>query len=208
MSEEEFQQEVEAEVLEPATLTKETPVIVNMPAGDAKIARGQALIRSMLEKKSIKQVERKEALIAEENINEVGLEAILSRDDLQYYNEKKEFYLRHYPELVDPFDQDDMYHMIIEDIFLRNLLKRKKKHPNADISKEWSDSSKRHGEFKKSLAMRRMDRNKSKDKKQVLNIANLSLNFSDKGKFSAMEERARAMEAEEQGLTDSGKVTE
>ena len=88
-------------------------------------------------------------------------------------------------------------------MFQRNLLKRKKKHPNLDITKDYESSVKRQNDFKKSLSMRRADRVKAKQTGgSKINIAKISMSFTDEGKMVEMHRRLESMREEEQGLSN------
>lgn len=169
------------------------------------------LIKGLVAEKSIRiNTSKKELLLSKENLNERDLPSILVRDDQNFYMEKKALYLESYPDLAeDPFDLDDLHSMIMEQIFQRNLMRKKKKHPFADIEKEYENSKKREGEFKKSLSVRRTDRFKQKgEKKQQVNIANLSVHFQDAEKMKAFEDRAKELKRENEEFGDSEKVFE
>ncbi len=182
----------------PVILDKDTTIVVNMPLPSVK---GQMQVKKMLEAISIKKEETKKALIEQNNINEIDLKALLSKENYEFYQEKKYVYLEAYPDLTDPFDLDDLDLMIMEQILRRDLWKRKKKYPTIDISKDYENSVKRQLELKKSLSLRRTDRVKEKGQtKQTLNISNLSLHFSDKNNMDKMELELRKERAEEDKL--------
>jgi len=163
-------------------------------------AKGVSALRVASENRALKKRE----LVESDNINEVDLETILTKDDHLFYQEKKRLYIEAYPDLgTDPFDLDDLHLMLMEQVFQRNLLKRKKKHPTVDIAKDYQDSVKRQGEFKKSLSMRRTDRVKNKQGTgPKINIANLSLNFNNPSKLNEMQKRVLDLQTEEEGLVN------
>lgn len=185
-------------------------VIVSTPNADATKAAALVKIKRMIEQKEVKVIEEKKALIDQGNLNEVDLKTLLTKDDQEFYYEKKKQYLDKYPDLGDdPFDMDDLHDMIMEQIIQRTLLRKKKIRPTADISKEYESSKKRQADAKRSLSMRRTDRVKTKgEKKQVLNIANLSMNFSDPDKGRVLLDRLKELRQEENTLDDSEKVVE
>lgn len=184
-------------------------VILSDPIADAMTQR----VKKMISAKSVQvAVKRKTLLFDKENLNEKDLVNILGREDQEFYHEKKELYIESYPDLAeDPFDLDDLHSMIMEQIFQRNLMRKKKKHPFSDIEKEYESSTKRQNELKKSLSVRRTDRVKQKDgKKQQINIANLSVQFQDPDKLREFSERAMLLKEEEMqsGLLGPGKAWE
>ncbi len=187
-----------------------TRVIVSTPEADGKKASMIAKAQKMIEAKEIKVLDARKEAIADGSINEIDLKMLLTKDDQEFYQEKKAQYLAAYPDLgSDPFDMDDLHLMIMEQIMQRTMLRRKKTRPTIDISKEYAESVKRQSEAKRSLSMRRTDRVKEKgSKKQTLNIANLSVQFSDVDKGKIMLDRINKMRLEETVLDDPEKVTE
>ncbi len=186
-------------------------VIVTTPEMDKHNTLALSRIQKLIEAKEVKVIETRKALIEQGNINEIDLKTLLTKDDQEFYNEKKIQYLKAYPDLEnDPFDMDDLHQMIMEQIIQRTLLRKKKKAPTADISKEYAESVKRQGEAKRSLSMRRTDRIKDKNTgKKVLNIASLSLNFSDADRGKILLDRIKEMRKEEEYLdNDEEKVSE
>lgn len=181
-------------VAAPINITPEVQVKL-----EGATARGMALLNSSLERRQEKKKE-----LSQPSLNEVDLNVILSKDDNLFYQEKKASYLEAYPDLGnDPFDLDDLHLMIMEQVFQRNLLKRKKKHPNLDITKDYESSVKRQNDFKKSLSMRRADRVKAKQTGgPKINIAKISMSFTDEGKMVEMHRRLESMREEEQGLSN------
>lgn len=165
------------------------------------LSRAEKLIKA----KSVQLVEEKHVAIMSNNLNEVDLSGVLSKDDFAFYMQKKSEYVVAYPDLEnDPFDLDDLHLLIIEHIMLRNLLKRKKKTPSIDIGKDYTDCTKRINELKKSLSMRRTDRIKTKsEKKQQINIAHMSVVMSDPKKAAELDAKLQAFRAEESRLLDS-----
>jgi hypothetical protein len=196
--------ENENEVLIPEVIQQpqRTQVVVEI----ASVNKMQQIARKVLKENEVRKEEEKQKLIEEGNMNELDLKTLLSREDYNFYYEKKLMYLNEYPELTDPFDQDDLHHMIMEQIFQRNMLKKKKKVPSANIMKEYQESVKRENDFKKSLSMRRTDRVKGKDVKQVVNIAELSVRFEDKGELAAMQQRVMQARQEEAILRQNEKA--
>lgn len=196
--------ENESEVLVPEIIQQpqRTQVVVEI----ASVNKMQQIARKVLKENEVRKEEEKQKLIEEGNMNELDLKTLLSREDYNFYYEKKLIYLNEYPELTDPFDQDDLHHMIMEQIFQRNMLKKKKKVPSANIMKEYQESVKRENDFKKSLSMRRTDRVKGKDVKQVVNIAELSVRFEDKGELAAMQQRVIKARQEEAILRQNEKA--
>lgn len=156
----------------------------------------------LIEAKSIRTTEFKRQIMMTQSLNELDLTGILSKGDYAFYMQKKADYLVAYPDLeMDPFDLDDLHLLIIEHIMLKNLMKRKTKSPTADITKEYEACVGRIGNLKKSLSLRRTDRVKNKEsKKQTLNIAQMSVHFSDPEKAKQMEERLAQAALEEQDL--------
>ncbi len=203
--------ERESTPLEPITTievidaSKIVPVVINIDETlrqkqTLATARGLAMVNKSQEKITIK----KEVQQKDESLNESNLIAILTKEEYQFYQEKKELYMGSYPDLgSDPFDLDDLHLMIMEQIFQRNLLKKKKKHPTVDIAKDYQDSVKRQNDFKKSLSMRRTDRVKTKTaNKPTMNIANLSLIFQDPSRVVEVQQRMKAMQEEEAKLIE------
>ena len=187
-----------------AEITNDTKVIVVTPEADRLNASAQARMKKLLEQKSvsIQRAGRAPIKIGPETLNEVDLPDILKADDNLYYAAKKAEYLEKYPDLQDdPFDMDELHHMIMEQIIQRNLFRKKKKYPSSNISDEYQSSVKRESEFKKNLSMRRVDRLKQKgDKKQTVNIANLSMHFGQDGQLNVLEQRLAAMRQEEESI--------
>ena len=195
-------------------INDKTTVIVSTPEADKKNTAQVANAKKMIEANSIRveTIKKEKLKIDPNNLNETDLPSLLSREDNDFYLEKKALYINSYPELQeDPFDLDELHLMLMEQVVQRNLWKRKKKRPSIDIDKLYEASVKRHEGFKKSLSVRRTDRQKIKgEKKQQLNIANLSINFSDKDKMAEFTERAMLLKEEEAnlGLLAEGKVFE
>lgn len=177
-----------------------------IPRSTSALSRAQKLINS----KSVQLTEQKHAAILSNQLNELDLTGILSKDDFAFYMQKKAEYTVAYPDLeMDPFDLDDLHLLIVEHIMLRNLLKRKKSKPSVDISKDYADCVKRINELKKSLSMRRTDRIKTKTegKKQQINIASMSVVLADPKKAQELEEKLKRFRAEEESLaSNSDKV--
>ena len=191
-----------------ALATIEAPIeILPTQAEQDLSARGALNGKRLLTEMSVHKERKKAELIEENNINEIDLHALLSKDDYEFYQEKKRSYLDYYPDLGnDPFDLDDLHLMIMEQVFQRNLLKRKRKHPTVDIAKDYEASVKRQGDLKKSLSMRRTDRVKAKQGPKTLNVANLSVIVADKEKFAALQAGAEQAKLEEDLLRLPEKV--
>lgn len=186
-------------------IDEKTQVIVSMPQVEQASSKMQFAVAKILKDKSVKKEEKKKQLMEDGNANEIELDVTLSKDDKDFYYTKKATYLEFYPELTDPFDQDDLHHMIIEQIFQRNLLKKQRKNPNAQILEDYQSSVKREADFKKSLNVRRTDRMKDKKGPRVVNIAELSMKFSSPDELNEMTKRlkdARDEEAQLRGLGD------
>lgn len=188
----------DTKILDP-TMVEAIDVVISpelQEKNDAKTARGLVAFNAAAEKIAIRKAEQP---VEEPNINEADLSKILTRDDHEFYMEKKALYLAAYPDLgTDPFDLDDLHLMIMEQVFQRNILKRKKKHPNVDISKDYESSVKRQNEFKKSLSMRRTDRVKVKSAGgKTINIAKISMSFSDPNRLVEMQRRLESYRTEE-----------
>ncbi len=185
-------------------------VIVSTPETDKFRKRGLAQIQKVIEAKETKIIQARQDVIESGTLNELDLKVILNKEDQEFYQEKKKSYIDAYPDLgSDPFDMDDLHDMIIEQIIQRSLLRKKRIRPTADIDKAFAESKKRQSEAKRSLSMRRTDRLKNKgETKKVLNIASLSINFSDKDKMQAMLDRVQSMRLEESILEKDEKVVE
>lgn len=189
-----------------------TTVVVATPEADKLNSRLLASTKRLIESKSIKAEKTKTDLIKTKSINEIDLNTLLTKDDQLFYDEKKNIYLDKYPELEDdPFDMDDLHLMIMEQIQQRNLLKKKKKRPALDISKQYEASVKRQNDLKKNLSLRRTDRVKNKDtKKTQVNIAQLSVGFNDPDRLAEFTDRAAQLREEESrlGITGTEKAFE
>ncbi len=199
-----------------SSIESNTRVIIAKPQqSELQMARLKKLIAAneirIVKNKEEKALARKE-LIEGGEINEIDLKTLLTKEDQDFYYDKKNDYLEVYPDLKgDPFDMDDLHQMIMEQIIQRSLLKKKKHKPYAAIEKEYSESIKRQENAKKSLSLRRTDRVKNKEKKQTVNIANLSLNFTDDDKTKLLLDRIKEYREEERrtiDLTDEEKVVE
>lgn len=184
-------------------LDAKTTVVVSTPELDAKSAKLVANGKKLIEAKSISIQKRRKDLIAENNINELDLPKLLIKEDQEFYLEKKQVYLDAYPDLQDdPFDMDDLHQLLMEQIFERILLRKKKTRPTTDIAKELENSFKRREAIKKNLSVRRTDRvkNKKDAPKQQLNIAHLSLHYNEELNSGGLQERLDQLDAEEAEL--------
>lgn len=189
---------------EPVEIDETKQVVIVMPKVEEIRTRMQGTIRKIIEEKSIKRDEKIEELSKKNQINEIDIDSILSKTDQKFYDEKKRFYLEAYPDLInDPFDMDNLHLLIIEQIIQRNLLKAKQKHPNKEITESYERSLKRISKLMEDLSVRRTDRLGKKDQgKKTVNIASLSMNFSDSDAISAMQERLNLMNSEEQEIKE------
>lgn len=195
---------------EPVEIDKDKQVIIVTPAADKIRTRMQNTIKRIIEEKSIKRDEKIEELSQKNQINEIDIDAILSKTDQKFYDEKKRFYLEAYPDLInDPFDMDNLHLLIIEQIIQRNLLKAKQKRPNKEITDSYERSLKRISKLMEDLSVRRTDRLGKKDNgKKTVNIASLSMNFSDSNGIDLMQERLSLMNNEEKEIMDRKKLDE
>lgn len=177
---------------------------------DSKNRQLLSAAKNILKKKSIVISQKRQDSEDNELINESDLRDILVEEDYIFYRAKKEIYLDSYPDLTDPFDLDDLHSMIMEQIIQRNLFKQKKRNPSKDISEQYEKSLKRLNDLKKSLSMRRTDRIKDKNsKKQVINIASLSMTLDTKEGLDNMQRRLMEFKKEESELDrDIDKVIE
>ena len=165
--------------------------------------------KNILKRKAITIASKQQAAEDTEELNESDLKDILSKEDVVFYHSKKQLYLEAYPELTDPFDLDDLHILIMEQIFQRNLFKQKQKSPAKDISDAYEKSIKRLDGLKKGLALRRGDRLKTKaEKKQVVNISNLSVQFASNEGVQRLQNRIIDMKGEEALLVSPDKVVE
>lgn len=158
-------------------------------------------INKLIGQKSI-QLAKEEALDETATINESDLDLLLSPDDKKFYQVKRKAYLTSYPEMADDqFDLDNLHLMIMEQISQRGLLKKKKKHPALDISKDHDASTKKQLELQKTLNVRRTDRMKSKGERKVENsFANISVHFNSPDKLDELNREIIDMRAEEETL--------
>lgn len=185
-------------------LTEKTTIVVDLDKEKLNTTTQKRLLK-LIESRSVRRDGTKTPIRATKpSLNEVDLPDILSRDDNDFYEAKKAEYVEKYPELEeDPFDMDDLHLMMMEQIFQRHLLKKKKKHPAADITEDYQSSVKRQNDLKKSLSMRRQDRvSRKESKKSPINIANLSVNFGDHEKMDRLEDRIETLKAEEEALSN------
>lgn len=179
----------------------ESTTVIVAPALEERNPLILKRINKLIGQKSI-QLAKDEALDESALINESDLDEILSKDEKRFYQIKRQAYLTSYPELAeDQFDLDDLHLLMMEQVHERQLLKKKKKHPSIDVSKERQDSIRRQQDLKKSLNIRRADRMKTKgERKNEISIAHLSLNFKDSGQMDDLNSEIIDMRKEEEML--------
>jgi hypothetical protein len=188
-------------------IDESTTIIVAPTIEDPQKQLRMKRINKLIGLKSI-ELAKDEALDESATLNEADLDEVLSKDEYRFYQIKRKAYLTSWPELAeDPFDLDNLHLMIMEQVHQRQLLKKKKKSPGIDISKERQDSIKRQQDFMKSLNVRRTDRMKTKGEKKVENnIAHISMHFGSEDQVNLMSKRMEELTIEESELENKKQV--